>query len=144
MLLWVLGMPLRGMARGALGRMARRGVWTARGWRWWRRCVVSARTSVRCSGRWVRCGCGVWVAIGVRLGLGDGGVQLQGVVGDADQDGARLVSVFSRLEEPSEGLGEKDGWTRHASGVLAPDTMSALAGMEGLDGLGGVWPPQDA
>ncbi len=66
-----------------------------------------------------------------------GGVQVQVVVGDADDDGRRSVEVFGRLEDGrSDGL--QDGWVRHASGAMSaavpvPGTVAA----EGFE----VWPP---
>ncbi|WP_277351247.1 type I polyketide synthase [Micromonospora sp. HNM0581] len=62
-----------------------------------------------------------------------GGVDLQVVVGALDGAGRRSVTVHSR---PADG---GDGWTRHATGVLAPAaaTVPAVA-------AGDTWPPADA
>ena len=68
-----------------------------------------------------------------------GAVQLQVSVGGPEEDGSRPVRVFSRRED-SDGLGGQEGWTRHASGVLA--AAEDLAPEVGL--LGGVWPPAGA
>ncbi len=67
----------------------------------------------------------------------DGGVQLQLWVGEPGGDGAREVGVFSRAQGVEEGL-SGEPWTRHASGVLAPE--ESPAGGELL----GAWPPEGA
>ncbi|MFF1482980.1 beta-ketoacyl synthase N-terminal-like domain-containing protein, partial [Streptomyces sp. NPDC058301] len=64
-----------------------------------------------------------------------GGVQLQVVVGEEDESGRRPVAVHSRPE--GDGAGE---WTRHASGVLAPEGEAPAPVIE----PGGVWPPSGA
>ncbi|WP_181775723.1 type I polyketide synthase [Amycolatopsis pittospori] len=58
-----------------------------------------------------------------------GGVQVQLVVGAADDTGARGLVFYSREEEGMP-------WTRHASGALSPDPGTA----EGLH----TWPPAKA
>ncbi|MFI9024318.1 SDR family NAD(P)-dependent oxidoreductase [Streptomyces sp. NPDC053560] len=60
-----------------------------------------------------------------------GGVQLQVTVGSADAAGTRSLTVHSRPER------EAGEWTRHASGVLAPD-----ASEPGFDLV--QWPPPGA
>ncbi|WP_328338409.1 SDR family NAD(P)-dependent oxidoreductase [Micromonospora sp. NBC_00421] len=59
-----------------------------------------------------------------------GGVDLQVVVGSSDETGRCPVTVHSRPE------GGVDGWTRHATGVLAPAASTAPAGAAGE-----AWPP---
>ncbi|MEV0944253.1 SDR family NAD(P)-dependent oxidoreductase [Micromonospora wenchangensis] len=62
-----------------------------------------------------------------------GGVDLQVVVGAPDGTGRCSVTVHSR---PADG---GDGWTRHATGVLAPAAAAAPA-----VAAGDTWPPADA
>ncbi|SBT43754.1 type I polyketide synthase [Micromonospora auratinigra] len=61
-----------------------------------------------------------------------GGVDLQVVVGAPDDTGRRPVTVHSR---PEDGDG---GWTRHATGALAPGAAPAPAS------TGAAWPPAGA
>jgi polyene macrolide polyketide synthase len=62
-----------------------------------------------------------------------GGVQVQLVVGGPDDAGRRSLLVFSRADgDPGE------PWTRHASGLLAPEAPVE----PGFDGA--VWPPEGA
>ncbi|MEV4826372.1 type I polyketide synthase, partial [Micromonospora sp. NPDC049274] len=61
----------------------------------------------------------------------DGGVQVQVVVGAADEHGARAVEIHSR---PDRGAG---GWTRHATGVLTERAARPAADLT-------QWPPVDA
>ncbi|MBB6170277.1 acyl transferase domain-containing protein/acyl carrier protein [Nocardiopsis mwathae] len=60
-----------------------------------------------------------------------GGVALQVVVGDPDGSGTRNVAVYSQREDDLAG---EDGWTRHASGILAPGADAPAADL-------GEWPP---
>ncbi|MET8687111.1 SDR family NAD(P)-dependent oxidoreductase [Streptomyces sp. NPDC004732] len=75
---------------------------------------------------------------------GTGGLQVQVVVGAADEQGGRReVRVFSRSEseaasESDQGLGRDEDWLCHATGVLSPETGDVP------DGLGGQWPPTGA
>ncbi|MFT7874018.1 type I polyketide synthase, partial [Amycolatopsis sp. A24] len=62
-----------------------------------------------------------------------GGVRLQVVVGDADDAGARAISVHSQPEDE----GADAPWTRHATGVLG---TGAAAGID----QDTAWPPEDA
>ncbi|WP_407937972.1 SDR family NAD(P)-dependent oxidoreductase [Micromonospora rifamycinica] len=62
-----------------------------------------------------------------------GGVDLQVVVGSPDESGRCPVTVHSR---PADGV---DGWTRHATGVLAPVAPAAPAAP-----VGDTWPPTGA
>ncbi|WP_286247280.1 type I polyketide synthase [Streptomyces graminofaciens] len=64
-----------------------------------------------------------------------GGVQVQVVVGAADEQGGRPVTVHSRPE-----TGVDEPWTRHATGVLA----SGAATVPAETGELAVWPPQGA
>ncbi|MFE5792308.1 SDR family NAD(P)-dependent oxidoreductase [Streptomyces sp. NPDC056503] len=63
----------------------------------------------------------------------DGGVQLRVLVGEADGEERRSVSVFSRAEDD---LGDGP-WTRHATGVLSTARPASDADL-------GVWPPAGA
>jgi candicidin polyketide synthase FscB len=69
---------------------------------------------------------------------GDGAVQVQVSVGDPDGAGRRPVEVFARPGATSA-TGDGGPWTRHASGVLAPE-MIGPAGTEDL----AEWPPPEA
>ncbi|TYC16102.1 SDR family NAD(P)-dependent oxidoreductase [Actinomadura syzygii] len=62
-----------------------------------------------------------------------GGVTVQVVVEDADETGRRAVGVHSR---PAEGPDDRP-WTRHATGVLAPDDPAPAFDLA-------VWPPEGA
>ncbi|MBM9623498.1 SDR family NAD(P)-dependent oxidoreductase [Streptomyces zhihengii] len=62
----------------------------------------------------------------------DGPVRIQVVVGDADEDGGRPVSVFSLTEDADDGA-----WTLHATGRL---TAAGAAPDQDL----AAWPPADA
>ncbi|MBO1420517.1 polyketide synthase dehydratase domain-containing protein, partial [Streptomyces sp. FH025] len=64
-----------------------------------------------------------------------GGVQVQVVVADADEDGRRMVEVFSRPDAADA----QQGWAQHASGVVAPSEGSAVAEEDFA-----VWPPRGA
>jgi acyl transferase domain-containing protein/NADPH:quinone reductase-like Zn-dependent oxidoreductase/acyl carrier protein len=73
-----------------------------------------------------------------------GGVQIQLVVGEPDESGARALSLHSRHEDLGEDLGE-EVWTRNASGLLAPagsvdfdEPTHALVG----EFIGDSWPPE--
>ncbi|MET7900689.1 SDR family NAD(P)-dependent oxidoreductase [Streptomyces sp. NPDC005355] len=69
-----------------------------------------------------------------------GAVQIQVVVGQADADGRRSVSVHSRPEDSAEGPAE---WTCHAQAVLAP--LSQDPGTTDFGAVtGGHWPPRAA
>ncbi|MGW0964446.1 SDR family NAD(P)-dependent oxidoreductase, partial [Streptomyces gelaticus] len=63
-----------------------------------------------------------------------GGVHLQVTVGPADDTGSRTLTVHSRAEKASA----EDPWTRHAGGVLVPESAAGQA--ETFD----VWPPAGA
>ncbi|MFC0435291.1 type I polyketide synthase [Kutzneria buriramensis] len=65
-----------------------------------------------------------------------GGVAIQVVVGAADADGARQVSVHSRVEDP---LNADSGlpWTRHALGILTVGASVPVAELA-------EWPPAGA
>ncbi|BBC29250.1 Polyketide synthase [Streptomyces graminofaciens] len=67
-----------------------------------------------------------------------GGVQVQVVVGAADEQGGRPVTVYSRPDEDVE----DEPWARHAIGMLVPFAASAAVPAEDADFA--VWPPQDA
>ncbi|WP_425274909.1 SDR family NAD(P)-dependent oxidoreductase, partial [Streptomyces flavovariabilis] len=61
-----------------------------------------------------------------------GAVQIQVVVGDADEAGRRALTVYSRPAAATGG-----SWTRHADGLLAPESTVPAAEVS-------VWPPVDA
>ncbi|MQY15476.1 3-ketoacyl-CoA thiolase [Streptomyces sp. RB5] len=61
-----------------------------------------------------------------------GGVALQVLAGEAEDDGRRTVTVHSRPDDQPD-----LPWTRHAEGVLAPSAEAAPAGP-------GAWPPPGA
>ena len=72
----------------------------------------------------------------------DGAVQLQVVVGDADQRGQRTVEVHAREAGPE---GAEGPWTRHASGLLGPAGPSREPGEPAeVAGEFTVWPPSGA
>jgi acyl transferase domain-containing protein len=78
------------------------------------------------------------LALGVPLILPPrGGVQLQVVVGTADDSGRRPVAVYSRDEEAED----RQEWTRHGEGVLVPATEEPTE--EPPPDLS-QWPPADA
>ncbi|MFI2239383.1 SDR family NAD(P)-dependent oxidoreductase [Streptomyces chrestomyceticus] len=62
-------------------------------------------------------------------------VQIQVVLAGPDAEGRRGVEVFSR----SDAAGQSQGWTQHASGVLAPAGPAAAAEEDFA-----VWPPRNA
>ncbi|MGW1056104.1 SDR family NAD(P)-dependent oxidoreductase, partial [Streptomyces sp. NPDC002521] len=82
----------------------------------------------------VGCGCVEELTLETPLVVpADGGIALQVVVGAADETGRRTIDFHSRAD------GDDEGWTRHASGILAPEALSE----ENTDALA-VWPPQGA
>ncbi|MFD4764135.1 type I polyketide synthase [Streptomyces sp. NPDC058439] len=67
-----------------------------------------------------------------------GGVQLQVAVGAADGAGRRDVTVYARPGAPADEGWPERPWTRHASGVLAPEPPAG----RGPDGdWARQWPP---
>ncbi|MEU1630995.1 type I polyketide synthase [Streptomyces sp. NPDC020096] len=64
----------------------------------------------------------------------NGAVQLQIVVGAADEAGRRSITVSSRPEHPASG---ELPWTRHATGTLAPDAPQPSFTLA-------EWPPKNA
>jgi acyl transferase domain-containing protein/surfactin synthase thioesterase subunit len=84
-----------------------------------------------------------------------GGMQIQVTLGEADETGARSVSVYSRPEDVTEAPELERVWTRHATGFLGASAGGA-PGQPELDewtsrGGGGerwegdvVWPPAGA
>ncbi|MGA2164865.1 MAG: SDR family NAD(P)-dependent oxidoreductase, partial [Solirubrobacteraceae bacterium] len=79
-----------------------------------------------------------------------GGVQLQVVLGGADESDARRVSFYGRSGDALDGglAGSEDGWVRHAAGVVvagvAPSSGEAAALRERARELGEAWPPEGA
>ena len=99
-------------------------------------------------------GCGVISELTLEAPLvlpEQGAVQLQLSVGEPDEDGQRPVGIYSRLEEA---FGEDDPftegqWTRHASGVLAPEGAALNGRAAGVQQRaaalsGEPWPPEGA
>nr|WP_329956167.1 polyketide synthase [Catenulispora pinistramenti] len=68
------------------------------------------------------------------LPAGNAGVQVQVRVADADAEGYRTLEIHSRPVDADE----LTGWTRHATGLLAP-----VVGPGTVEGLA-AWPPADA
>ncbi|MFF9527377.1 type I polyketide synthase, partial [Streptomyces achromogenes] len=69
------------------------------------------------------------------LTLPDGeGLQIQLVVGEADEDGHRRLGVYSRPESAAR---DRRAWTAHAGGLLAPATGEPPTGLL-------AWPPAGA
>ncbi|MFF4918085.1 SDR family NAD(P)-dependent oxidoreductase [Streptomyces tendae] len=66
----------------------------------------------------------------------EGAVQVQVVVGAADDVGVRSVDIYSRPEEP----GVDGPWTLHGTGTVTPGAGEPADGRADLT----VWPPRDA
>ncbi|MER7758027.1 SDR family NAD(P)-dependent oxidoreductase, partial [Kitasatospora sp. NPDC097643] len=64
-----------------------------------------------------------------------GGVQLRLSLAGVDEAGRRTLSVHSRPEDAGEG----EPWTRHATGVVAPDSTAAAPSFDLVE-----WPPTGA
>ncbi|ARQ70776.1 hypothetical protein CAG99_19765 [Streptomyces marincola] len=82
-------------------------------------------------------GCGVVEELTLEAPLaltGDAGAEVQVVVGAPDEAGRRSVEVWARAARGD------DGWTRHASGVLAERGQGAAPGADAF----AQWPPADA
>ncbi|WP_435844705.1 type I polyketide synthase [Streptomyces chrestomyceticus] len=90
-----------------------------------------------CAGDQVGCGVLEELTLQAPLAFPEDGaaVQIQVVLAGSDAEGRRSVEVFSR----SDVAGQSQGWTQHASGVLAPAGPAAAA-----EGDFVVWPPRDA
>ncbi len=71
---------------------------------------------------------------------GTGDVQVRVVAGAADETGRREVRVYSR---PGTRVRAEGGWTRHATGNLAPGTPPAAEWTQDARSLA-VWPPVGA
>ncbi len=75
-----------------------------------------------------------------------GAVSVQLLVGEAEPDGSRSLSIHSRPLVASDDAGEEPQWTCHATGVLRPgeedparlESLRATARVE----LGQAWPPE--
>jgi acyl transferase domain-containing protein/NAD(P)-dependent dehydrogenase (short-subunit alcohol dehydrogenase family)/acyl carrier protein len=78
----------------------------------------------------------------------EGAVQLQLVVGGAQESGERSIGIYARAEAPAgEERSEGEGWTRHAVGVLASPGERALdAGASAVPAAlaPAQWPPAGA
>ncbi|WP_434095081.1 SDR family NAD(P)-dependent oxidoreductase, partial [Streptomyces albidoflavus] len=66
-----------------------------------------------------------------------GAVRVQVGVGEPDASGRRTVAIHSRDDGD-----ERQPWSLHAQGVLAPEAIDADPVAEGFDAS--VWPPRDA
>ncbi|MEV0558617.1 type I polyketide synthase [Streptomyces sp. NPDC050597] len=78
------------------------------------------------------------LSLEVPLTLPDSGdVRVRVVAGAVDETGRRSLDVFSRADGDDRTAG---GWTRHASGSLAPGTAPTAARTEDARSLA-VWPP---
>ncbi|MFE0223718.1 SDR family NAD(P)-dependent oxidoreductase, partial [Streptomyces albidoflavus] len=66
-----------------------------------------------------------------------GAVRVQVGVGEPDESGRRTVAIHSRNDGD-----ERQPWSLHAQGVLAPEAIDAGPAAEGFDAS--VWPPRDA
>ena len=85
------------------------------------------------------------------LVLGEGAVQLQVHMEEPDGSGARAFAIHSRAQaENDDDLDGQDGdagWTRHASGVLVPDSQTPMSSPASghLERLAAeAWPPAGA
>ena len=81
-------------------------------------------------------GCGQLAELALEAPLvldGEAAVQLQVVVGGADDRGQRAVEIYAR----PEGAAGEGGWTRHASGLLSPAVPEGAA-------ESAAWPPEGA
>jgi acyl transferase domain-containing protein/thioesterase domain-containing protein/acyl carrier protein len=65
-------------------------------------------------------------------------LQLRVSVGDSGSEGRRKIAIHSR-PEPEPGERRPEGWTLHASGVLATQPVPPVPMMDAAD-----WPPEDA
>jgi acyl transferase domain-containing protein/acyl carrier protein len=70
-------------------------------------------------------------------------VQLQVSVGELDEAEERTVAIYSRPEHVSVEDGSEGEWTRHASGILAPEDHTAVEDRPSVL-ADGAWPPADA
>src|SRR5687768_6248203 len=75
-------------------------------------------------------GCGLLdeLTLHAPLVLPETGAQVQVIVGDADQDGARAVNIYSR---------DGDSWIHHAEGVVTDKVVKPSFDLA-------QWPPADA
>ncbi|MBB4780025.1 type I polyketide synthase [Streptomyces rapamycinicus] len=65
-----------------------------------------------------------------------GAIHLQLAVSGPDENGARSLNVYSRLEDPST----EQPWTQHASGLISPSGTPDQTGQTDL----AIWPPEGA
>ena len=76
-----------------------------------------------------------------------GGVQIQLVLDEPDEQGVRAIGIYSRPQDsPSEHSPVGEAWTCHASGTLAPDDLTGetAAPDRRMAQLAGDWPPPGA
>jgi len=83
------------------------------------------------------------LVVGTPLILGDGPVQLQIVLGEADASGHRTIAIHSR-PDTVEGSFADGGWRSHATGVLMASEGIAAGIASGGASLTGSWPPEGA
>ncbi len=90
-------------------------------------------------------GCGVVreLVLQAPLVLGERDLQLQVVVGEGDESGARSVRVYSRAESVFGDLDGDGEWVCHATGSLAPVGFDGEVD-RGVFSVDGVWPPVGA
>jgi acyl transferase domain-containing protein len=78
------------------------------------------------------------------LVLDEGAVlQLQVVVGEADEEGARPIGIHSKPQEAGAEVEASAQWTSHAVGWLAPERASHEGPAGDLDHARGEKPPED-
>ena len=82
------------------------------------------------------CGAVEELTLAAPLALPEAGIQVQVVVGGAEEDGGRPVEIYARPEEAAGG----GLWRRHASGRLGPASEPDPR----LAGEFAVWPPDGA
>ncbi|MGW1728613.1 type I polyketide synthase [Streptomyces sp. NPDC002306] len=66
-----------------------------------------------------------------------GEVQLQLAVGNPDDSGHHPITIHARTGQSMASSGNKEGWTRYATGLLATSDRAQTTGLE-------IWPPPDA
>ncbi len=96
-----------------------------------------------CAGAEVGCGVVRELVLQAPLVLGERELQLQVVVGEGDESGARSVRVYSRAESVFGDLDGDGEWVCHATGSLAPVGFDGEVD-RGVFSVGGVWPPVGA
>jgi acyl transferase domain-containing protein len=74
-----------------------------------------------------------------------GAVELQVLVGEADERGRRAIGIYSRSPlVAGDGVGDEE-WVLHASGALAAGDAPAGLGQDAIDAFAAMsWPPEGA